>query len=243
MPKIDYSRIYRKWHSDTAEHIEVMVKDYTTILTPHLPPGREARVLDIGCGMGFAMLTLKRLGFSNVKGVERDFSQAESCRTKGLDVELVDDTLTYLGQNIGGFDLILALDLLEHIPVDDQLAFVNAVAVALAPGGLLICTVPNANSVLASRWRYICWTHHTSFTEHSLDFLLYHGGFQSIEVFGYDILKRPLVYWFPIGGTRHWWAFKFFRWWRRLQMMAELGPDQGRKVPLSLNLMGVARKR
>ncbi len=243
MAKIDYSRIYRKWHSDTPEHIEEMVKHFTDILGPYLPPNRGARVLDIGCGMGFAMLTLKRLGFSKVSGVESDLSQAESCRVKGLDVVLLDDTLTYLGQNAEAFDVILALDLLEHIPVEHQLAFVNAVSASLSPGGQLICTVPNANSALASRWRYICWTHHSSFTEHSLDFLLYNGGFEDIKVFGYDTLKRPSVYWLPVGGARHWWAFRFFRFWRRLQMMAELGPDQGRQVPLSLNLMGVARKR
>ena len=53
---------------------------------------------------------------------------------------------------------------------------------------------------------------------------------------------RPKWFFLPVGGSRHWWALKFFRLFRRLEVMAELGPDQGKKVPLSLNLLAVADK-
>ncbi len=238
----DYSRIYRKWHSDTPEHVQAMVKFYSELLADHLPADRKARVLDVGCGMGFALLALKHLGYAEVSGVESDRSQADSCKAKGLNVDLSSNTVAYLSERQSKFNSILALDLIEHIPVSQQLEFVHALATALVPGGTLICTVPNANSVLASRWRYICWTHQTSFTEHSLDFLLYNGGFSEIRIQGYEFNKRPRNVWLPVSGTRHWWAFRFFRLFRRLQMMAELGPAQGREVPLSLNLLGVARK-
>jgi len=238
----DYSRIYRKWHSDTPEHVQAMVKFYSELLAAYLPADRKARILDVGCGMGFALLALKQLGYAEVSGVESDRSQADSCKAKGLSVDLSRDTKAYLNEQPAKFNVILALDLIEHIPVDQQLEFVSALATALVPGGTLICTVPNANSVLASRWRYICWTHQTSFTEHSLDFLLYNGGFSEIRVQGYEFNRRPGNVWLPVSGARHWWAFCFFRFFRRLQMMAELGPAQGRDVPLSLNLLGVARK-
>jgi SAM-dependent methyltransferase len=240
--KFDYSRIYLKFHSDTPEHIQRMMDYYTSIWARFLPSDRKAKTLDIGCGMGFALMALRRLGFDDVVGVESDQSQATSCRAKGLKVDLTSNTLTYLQERAGQFDVILALDLIEHIPVGEQLPFVHAVFNALAPRGVLICTVPNANSTLASRYRYICWTHTSAFTEHSLDFLLFNAGFEDIQVSGYDAFKRPRYPWLPIGGTRHWWAFRFFRLVRRLQMMAELGPEQGRAVPLSLNLLGVARK-
>lgn len=242
MSKFDYSRIYKKWHADTPEHIEAMIRYYCAIWAGRLPSNKSARILDVGCGMGFAMMALQHLGYGEVTGVESDLKQAESCRAKGLRVDLSADTTAYLNERQGSFETILALDLIEHIPVGEQLAFGSALCSALVPGGTLICTVPNANSTLASRYRYICWTHTSSFTEHSLDFLLYNAGFSQIEVTGYDVIQKPRFAWLPIGGTRHWWAFRFFRFIRRLQMMAELGPDQGRQVPLSLNLLGVARK-
>ncbi|MBI5383521.1 MAG: class I SAM-dependent methyltransferase [Verrucomicrobia bacterium] len=239
--RIDYSRIYRKWHSDAPEHIRSMTTYYRWLLSPHLPADPSVRILDIGCGMGFALLALKEAGFTNVAGVESDQSQAESCRAKGLAVDLTDDTVAYLRARRGSHQTVLALDLIEHIPVPQQLDFVRAIVETLKPGGSLICTVPNANSTLAERYRYICWTHHCSFTEHSLDFLLFNAGFRDIKVLPYDAVQRPGLWWLPVGGSRFWWAFRFVRAWRRLQMMAELGPAQGRGVPLSLNLLGIAR--
>jgi SAM-dependent methyltransferase len=239
---IDYGRIYRKWHSDTPEHVATMRAYYQRILGPHLPADRRAPILDVGCGMGFASIAVKALGFSAVLGVDSDSSQVASCKAKGLDVVQTEDTLAWLRERPGAFGAILALDLIEHIPVDAQLEFVRAVAGALTATGRLICTVPNANSILASRYRYICWTHRCSFTEHSLDFLLYNGGFGTIDVREVDVIQRPPRWWWPGSGGRHWWAFRFFRLWRRLQMMAELGPSQGRSVPLSLNLLCVADK-
>ena len=45
--KIDYSRIYRKWHSDAPEHRADMVAYYQRVLKDHLPGTREAKVLDV----------------------------------------------------------------------------------------------------------------------------------------------------------------------------------------------------
>ncbi len=241
--KIDYSRIYQKFHADTPEHRAYMVAFYQRVLRSYLPAERNAPILDVGCGTGYVLLALKELGYTRAEGVEADESQVVACTTKGLSVQLTQDTRSYLASQAGRFHLILALDLIEHIPVDQQLEFVHALLTALVPGGKLICTVPNANSILASRYRYICWTHHASFTEHSLDFLLYNAGFRDIQIGEIEYFERPRWFWLPLtGGVRHYWAFRFFRFWRRLEMMAELGPSQGRTAPLSLNLFCVAAR-
>ena len=240
---IDYTRYYLKWHDDSDAHRAAMISYYRNLLASLLPADKGAKVLDVGCGMGFALLALRDMGFTNLSGVESDEGQSKSCQTKNLDVTLADDTIEFLKQQAGKHDLILCLDVIEHIPVGIQLAFVHALSAALRSSGKLICTVPNANSVLAARWRYNDWTHAASFTEHSLDFLLYNGGFTDIKVSGYEFNRRPKHLWLPVGGTRHWWAFRFFRLFRRLEMMAELGPAQGRAVPLSLNLIATANKK
>ena len=240
---IDYSHYYRRWHPETPEHQAEMSAFYRRVLGQHLPADKSAAVLDVGCGGGYALTALREMGFTHLTGVESDVGQVASCVKKGLSVELAADTIAFLRQRAGQFQLLLCLDVLEHVPHDVQLPFAAALAGALTPGGRLICTVPNANSTLAGRWRYIDWTHHCSFTEHSLDLLLHSAGFADIQVCEVEFLTRPANWWLPLAsGARHWWGFRFFRTWRRLEVMAELGPQHGRTVPLSLNLLGIARK-
>jgi SAM-dependent methyltransferase len=240
--QIDYSYHYRKWHSDTPEHLAGIIRYYHRILALHLPQNKDVPTLDIGCGMGFAILALKQLGFQNVSGIDVDSAQVASCRAKALDVTLCPDSLKYLEANSSRYGLILALDLLEHIAPAQQLGFVKAICNALYPGGGFLATTPNANSTLAARCRYLDWTHRTAFTEHSLDFLLHNAGLSQIQVSEIEYTERPKLWWLPTSAGRYWWAFRFFRTWRRLEVMAELGPAQGRRVPLSLNLLIVAKK-
>ncbi len=242
---IDYTYYYRRWHPDTEAHRAGMMAYYKLLLSCHLPEDRSIQLLDVGCGGGYAMLALKDLGYQSLLGIDIDEGQVKAAQTAGFEVQLVEDTIGFLSGRPRAFQLILALDVLEHVPVNMQMEFVHAIAFALSPGGKLICTVPNANSAVAMRWRYNDWTHHSSFTEHSLEFLLFNGGgFSEIQTFpAADFVTRPRNYWMPfLSGSRHWWAFRFFRMWRRLEMMAELGPGQGRSIPLSLNLLSVAKK-
>jgi 2-polyprenyl-3-methyl-5-hydroxy-6-metoxy-1,4-benzoquinol methylase len=240
--KLDYTRYYLKWHDDSEAHRAAVISYTRNLLEAFLPDRKDAKTLDVGCGMGFALLTLRELGFTDLAGVECDVGQVKSCREKNLDVTLTDDSTGFLTARANTYDLIICLDVIEHIPVPAQMAFIEAIGKALRPGGRFICTVPNANSALAARWRYNDWTHSSSFTEHSLDFLLYHGGLMNIRIAGCEFNRRPKLWWLPLSGGRHWWAFRFFRMVRRLEMMAELGPVVGRSVPLSLNLIGTADK-
>ena len=230
----------------------MMENFYAQLLSPHLPADKNIRILEIGCGMGFALAAMRQWGYSSLEGVDTHPDAVESCKAKNLDVFLVQDTVTFLSQRTRTYDLILALDLIEHLPCIDQLDFARAIQEALAPGGKLICTVPNANSALASRWRYIDWTHHISFTEHSLDFLLHNAGFSDIRILSSDAGGRfPYRHFFSRRFLeKNFWQdflhhliFKSVRFFRRLEMIAELGWNEGRPVPLSLNLLGIAVKK
>lgn len=249
--KIDYSYYYKKWHKDTPGHIEEMKRYFKRILSKYLPIDRNISILDIGCGMGFTMLALQDLGYYNIEGIEIDKEQCRSCWNKNLKVTHVDDSTDYLKKRPENYDLILCLDLIEHIPLIEQIDFLSMVFFSLKPKGKIICTVPNANSVLACRWRYNDWTHHISFTEYSLDFLLYSCGFRNIQIFEVEFLEFPKFdQLFSKRIFKKWfwkWILQciFFclvRTFRRIEMIAELGWDEGKKVPLSLNLFAIAEK-
>jgi 2-polyprenyl-3-methyl-5-hydroxy-6-metoxy-1,4-benzoquinol methylase len=235
---IDYSRHYSNWHKDTQEHIESTRKFYESKILPYFPPDKSVAILDIGCGMGFLLNALSYAGYKNIFGIDVDESQVKSCQQKGLNVSLVKDTVAYLKENSGRFDVIAAFDVLEHIPPQAQILFIHAVHSALKVGGVFIASVPNATSVLASRNRYLDYTHYVMFTEVSLDFVLYNAGFRKITIHPMEYVRFS----FTVTSLIHFLLLKFFRTMRRLEMMAELGTTWGKKVPLSFNLISVAEK-
>jgi 2-polyprenyl-3-methyl-5-hydroxy-6-metoxy-1,4-benzoquinol methylase len=236
--RIDYTRYYSKWHSDTPEHIRAMQRFYQRILGPYLPTDKAIRILDVGCGAGFALKALEDLGYSCLEGIDADQGQILSCQAKQLAVTYTEDSPGFLAQHPSCYDLILALDVIEHIPQASQLLFTRSIQAALKPGGSFICTVPNANSALSSRWRYNDWTHYTSFTEHSLDFLLYNSGFENVQVFSTEFFQPKLLSRAILRNL----LFKLIRGFRRLEMVAELGWKQAKDIPLSLNILATASK-
>jgi 2-polyprenyl-3-methyl-5-hydroxy-6-metoxy-1,4-benzoquinol methylase len=235
---IDYSRYYSKWHNDTWDHAlgqAKLLEPYLRLLA--LP--EQPRVLDIGCGMGFFLLAARQAGWTDVLGIDLSPQQIAVARSHRLEVELVDDTLAWLGARVERFDAVVMLDVLEHIAVDQQIEAIRAVHRALKPGGTVLIRVPNASSSFAARYRWNDWTHCCSFTEHSIDFLLYNAGFHQIAVRDDHFGRWPL--WVPrpnLQGLLR--AFHFGI--RRLQAIAEFGKREGSSMPLTLNLVAVARK-
>ncbi len=97
---------------------------------------RKGRILDIGCGTG---LMLKQL--AELKPVGIDFSQLalEFTRQRNI-TNLVRGNVVQLPFKSNSLDLVLALDLMEHIKDDAALA--REIHRVLAPGGCLVVTVP-----------------------------------------------------------------------------------------------------
>jgi SAM-dependent methyltransferase len=118
----------------------------TTLLRRHLPEGGASRrVLDVGCGAGATSLVLREFG--TVLGVDFGVEAATAARGRGLQSACMD--AGHLGVRDESFDVVVALDVLEHL--DDDLAAARELRRVLKPGGLLLVTVP------AYRW---LWSDH-----------------------------------------------------------------------------------
>ncbi|MGA9761541.1 MAG: methyltransferase domain-containing protein [Gaiellaceae bacterium] len=100
-----------------------------------LPPG--ARILDAGCGSGAMLAHLRRFG--TVTGVDVNPLAVEHARGRGVGpVEVAGvERLPFAD---GEFDLLVCLDVLEHVS-DDGRALAELRRVS-APGSFLIATVP-----------------------------------------------------------------------------------------------------
>jgi cyclopropane fatty-acyl-phospholipid synthase-like methyltransferase len=196
----------------------------------------DLRVLDLGCGMGLFLNFLRSSGYRNVSGFELDAGQAEAGRSLGLNVDQSNSTLTWLDSCSDRFDAIFAIDVLEHVHPEELQSILVAMRRLLTKGGVLIATVPNANSTSAGRWRYIDWTHRLSFTEHSLAHILRLSGFEVEGIFPSEIVR---LYKNRQGFIRRWSErviLKIVRAIRRLEFIGEFGWDEGLEIPLTTNI-------
>jgi SAM-dependent methyltransferase len=97
------------------------------------------RILDIGCGTGFNVEFLHAHGFDRVFGLDLSTDALEFCRSRRL-TSLVRGDATLAPFRAGVFDMILALDLIEH--VEDDVTALQGLAQLLSPGGVLIVFTP-----------------------------------------------------------------------------------------------------
>ena len=105
-----------------------------------LEPGR---LLDVGCGKGRFLAAARDAGW-DVVGIEFAHASAEAARANGVDVHEGDFLDVALP---GGFDAVTLWHVLEHLP--EPLAAVARAADLVRPGGRVVISVPNINSLQA----------------------------------------------------------------------------------------------
>ncbi|MBA3730618.1 MAG: bifunctional 2-polyprenyl-6-hydroxyphenol methylase/3-demethylubiquinol 3-O-methyltransferase UbiG [Sphingomonas sp.] len=97
--------------------------------------------LDVGCGAGLLAEPLARLG-AQVTAIDAAPELIDVARDHANRQGLAIDYRAAAVENIDGrFNLITSLEVIEHVA--DPQAFVGALAMRLAPGGLLILSTPN----------------------------------------------------------------------------------------------------
>ncbi|MFT7464154.1 MAG: ubiquinone/menaquinone biosynthesis C-methylase UbiE [Pseudohongiellaceae bacterium] len=106
-------------------------------LDRYAPPGQRLKTLDLACatGMSFRFLADR----CDVRGIDISEETIRLCAVRGIDRIVRGDALS-LPFAEGSFDLVLALDAFEHFK--DDVKAMGEVYRVLAPGGLLVVTVP-----------------------------------------------------------------------------------------------------
>lgn len=108
-------------------------------------PFEGLRALDIGCGGGLLSEPMARLGFE-VTGVDASDRNIGVARThagqQGLDIDYRAATAeALLAEGAGGFDLVLNMEVIEHVA--DPAAYLRDCARLIAPGGMMIVATLN----------------------------------------------------------------------------------------------------
>lgn len=144
---------YHSAYSELESGLKRMYAAHLDALTRSHPGRRFERVLDVGCAYGFFLdVARERFAASELVGLDVT-PEAEQIRERGYtfqrgfveDVPLPNDH----------FDLVFLGDALEH--VRDPIRVADKLSSVLAPGGVLILTTVDFDSVLARllgrRWR------------------------------------------------------------------------------------------
>ena len=99
------------------------------------------RAADVGCGAGLLAEPLARLG-AQVTGIDAALENIEAARAHALGQGLEIDYRVGGAEALAGpYELVTAMEVVEHVA--DVPAFVEALAAALAPDGLLVMSTPN----------------------------------------------------------------------------------------------------
>jgi 2-polyprenyl-6-hydroxyphenyl methylase/3-demethylubiquinone-9 3-methyltransferase len=102
------------------------------------------RVLDIGCGGGLLCEPLARLGaqVTGIDAAEQNIAvAAEHAAEAGLDIDYRHGTAEDLAEAGAGFELVLNMEVVEHVA--DVAAFLQASAALVAPGGAMALATLN----------------------------------------------------------------------------------------------------
>ena len=150
----------------------------------YLPPNREARVVDLGCGDGLLVHFLLEAGYQQVSGVDLSPQQIARAHRMGL-LQLrqgdIDGFLAALPPE--SVDVVLAIDIFEHLTRSELFRVLDAVFRVLSPNGVCVAHVPNAEGLYGLRVRYGDLTHEQAFTERSAGQLFRTVGFRQVASF------------------------------------------------------------
>ena len=132
------SKYYNEFYSEVAK-IDALHNNFKKIedFLPQLK--QDSRILDVGCGYGSVSSELVKRGY-DVYGMEINADALQSLRKKGFQVIETDINRSFGVPDDFKFDLILILDVLEH--VFDPLFILEESQKRLSENGTIIISVP-----------------------------------------------------------------------------------------------------
>ncbi len=163
-----------------------------------IPADRDARILVISCGPGYLVDLLMQSGYRNVLGIDSDPAKVEHAKRRRLPCETA-EVFPFLSRHqTGEYDCIIPEQELNHLTMDETIAFLGLCRAALRPGGRVIVYAMNgANPLVGSENLAHNIDHFYNLTEYSIAQVLQLGGFEGIEPFAlklYVFWKNPFNY-------------------------------------------------
>jgi len=157
--------LYRRWYLQ-------LIKKFS----------KNAAIIDIGCGPGLMLQFLKQEGFQNLYGIDISEQQVNKARGKGLNADVM-NIFDFFNVNKKKFDIIFALDIVEHFHKHELLDLFTGINYLLNENGVLLIHTPNGDGLLPQHIIYGDLTHLTIFNPNSISQILRFTGFDKIKYY------------------------------------------------------------
>jgi SAM-dependent methyltransferase len=173
--RFDYVGFEQRFRGDSAVVLAALAERYGDLLAEHAP------VLDFGCGRGELVGLLRERGVE-AYGVDTDAGMVEEARARGLPVEAGDGVAWLRSRPEASLGAIIAVHVVEHLPLEVLVELLELAVSRLRPGGILVAETPNPASLIVLGNSYILdpthvWPLHPSL----LTFLCERAGFRSVQ--------------------------------------------------------------
>ncbi|MCA1839215.1 MAG: class I SAM-dependent methyltransferase [Actinomycetota bacterium] len=153
------------------------------LLEPYVPLFRGCkRVLDIGCGRGEFLQTMRDESIS-AYGVDLDDGMVEAARERGLEV-LVGDAIEHLRRiPSSSIDGIFCSQVAEHLKTSELMTLLDLCFRKLEPGGLVVFETPNPESLfIFHSFFYVDLTHIKPIHPEAFRWALEATGFADVRI-------------------------------------------------------------
>jgi 2-polyprenyl-3-methyl-5-hydroxy-6-metoxy-1,4-benzoquinol methylase len=163
-------------------YIDIVRKANTDFKVMKIPALLGGTLLDVGCGNGEFLHTMKQLGW-NVQGLDVDEKAAETARRNNINVRI--GTLDKSGFSSNMFDAIVLSHVIEH--VYDPISLLRECKRILKPGGKIFILTPNSKSLchklFGEYWRGLEVPRHLMvFSNINLESCANVAGFKTVEI-------------------------------------------------------------
>ncbi len=183
------------YSQEELSYFNAKLEQRFAVLQRHLSPvAAKFRLLDVGCGEGYALAFFRKQGWS-VCGIDFSSAGVASKNPDCRDALLTGDIFALLNAELAAgksYDVVWLQNVLEHVL--DPLSLLNSLRSLVAPGGLAVVTVPNDCSITqraalaAKHIDHAFWVappdHLTYFDSHSLANTANETGWQTVEMLG-----------------------------------------------------------
>jgi 2-polyprenyl-3-methyl-5-hydroxy-6-metoxy-1,4-benzoquinol methylase len=144
-----FGSIYAPSNYLSTKEYEDSAREYDFYYCNFLTEDKNAPMLDIGCGGGQFLYYLKKKGYKNFLGIDMSSSQIKFCDNNITpNVELA-DAFEFLPSRKKYYSAISANDVIEHIPKERVVLFLDLIHQALKPEGVLLLKLPNMSNPFA----------------------------------------------------------------------------------------------
>jgi SAM-dependent methyltransferase len=154
---------------------------------------RNKPCLDIGCGKGFWLQYLKKLGFQHLYGVDSNYAMVKAATAQGFKVSQA-DAINYLAeQPSDAFAIVSAFHVVEHLPLEALIKLIDESFRIVAPGGFVLFETPNPENLVVGACNfYADLSHRNPIPPQTLDFIMLRRGFKRTSIIRKSFPELPV---------------------------------------------------